>query len=448
MVQEVLRAAMEPASAALSTGGRIPGMDRTMAMHVLTDTNEIPQKVIEAGHMLATNLIRLRSADSRASVGELSQLYTAVVRFAEKDEAFLRVSASWSPMRAAVISQMKGFLDGMHSREVKKVVILLDNENWAQATVAREFQQIIDGIAGPLDDAAGPDTPDTLRVGGGRRFKVVSSLLMFSKTILSYLQVPTHLRPLAAEVATKLAELLQVFHRRIHQLILGAEVTKLLSLRSIPAKFLALTSQTLSALIELVPHLRAALHMHLTQPSEFASLQQLDAVALDLQNHANQLFAKFASLIRERVQAHLGDRESYRVALSFPIDPRLLQESCTAPMSRLCKEITSLHRVLSQYLAADQIRVVFAMVTANLAADIPELCAKIDLSVPAAAPRLLADVQFLVAMISSLTNVDFPPTSLLAWANSKQSQSPPSPPPPPPPSSSPTPASPTHPEQK
>ena len=43
-----------------------------------------------------------------------------------------------------------------------------------------------------------------------------------------------------------------------------------------------------------------------------------------------------------------------------------------------------------------------------------------DLSTPAAPGKLLADVQFLVAMIGSLSNVEMPPQSLIEWANSRQ----------------------------
>jgi len=199
--------------------------------------------------------------------------------------------------------------------------------------------------------------------------------------------------------------LLYVFHRRIHQLILGAEVTKILGLKSIPAKTLALCSQVLFALVELIPYLRAALHPYMNSPKHFASLQLLDNASDDINVHIRQIFEKFVSIITERLQAHLGDSAAYQQALlqqhqNQPGKP----EECSAQMARFLKELCSLHRVLDQYLSPEQMRDVFSLVFGNVERVYSEVLSGCDAANKDVVSMLELDVKKLCSTAEGLKN--------------------------------------------
>ena len=94
----------------------------------------------------------------------------------------------------------------------------------------------------------------------------------------------------------------------------------------------------------------------LSLQKHFANLQQLDKANDDIASHIEQIFDKFAAIIRERLQAHLGSPEAYSAAL---LEQSTQSLECSLQMSRFLKEFGSLHRVLSQYLSPEQMIVCF-----------------------------------------------------------------------------------------
>ena len=398
----------------------------SLAHHVLSESFLALKRVVLAGHDRIRALVVLRGDDVHSTLAKLTRLRDVLEPLCAEAEAALGDSTPWSPVRTELARHMHLFLSEMQARDVKKVLLLLDNESWTTTAVAPDFQRIMDDIAGGAELAAGPDSSATLRIGS-RRFKVVSSLLMLASLLTSYVQLPASLPQLAREIPRALAELIQVFHRRVHQLILGAEATKVLNIKSISAKFLAVAAQTLTAIIDLVPHLRATLYTSLKTPEEFNSLQHLDAIEQDLQDHLNQIFDKFVTLIAERVQARLTDENGqYSAALKArPLPAAAAAASgdpcCSQNMARLYKEIASLHRVMAQYMFPEQIAQVFEKMCAKISQETKEIMSapSSQLMAPDVAPLLLEDFTYLASSVSALKHVTSSLDELLDWIHAK-----------------------------
>lgn len=394
-------------SIGVSSGG-----NSSLANHVLSESFIALKRVVLAGHERISGLISARGDDVHSTLAKLTRLRDIGEDLCKEAEHVLGDTSAWSPVRAELSKHMHLFLSEMQARDVKKVLLILDNESWTTTTVAPDFQRIMDDIAGGAELGAGPDSPATLRIGG-RRFKVVSSLLMLATLLTSYVQLPASLPQLAGDIPQTLAELVQVFHRRVHQLILGAEATKVLNIKSISAKFLAVAAQTLTAIIDLIPHLRATLYGFLKTPAEFNSLQHLDAIERDVQDHLAQIFDKFVALIAERVQARLAENPTQYLSALLT---KGADDNCSQNMAKLCKEIASLHRVIAQYLFQEQVAQVFEMMCEKIAAVAKEMVG--------AAPQflgqeerqlLLIDFTYLSSSISALKHVNSSLDQLLDW---------------------------------
>ena len=231
------------------------------------------------------------------------------------------------------------------------MLLLLDNESWVVAMVPDQFQAVVDAfVAGnvdqgifhliqkitkpvsltakpPTNSLASPVQVASLRMGT-KSFKVTSSVLMIIKSLYDYLNIPLVIPPLTIDVVAKCVQLLQVLHlpvpylsiqafnSRTHKLILGAEVTQLLKIKCINAKILgnwplhvfltqqALTSQTISTLIELMPYLRNVLSKMLSSlassknQGQHTVLTLVDDIKDNLVEHNQQLVNKFVAILQ------------------------------------------------------------------------------------------------------------------------------------------------------
>lgn len=414
MVRDVIKDALTDNSNNNSYNGNNvnSGNSSSLSHHVLSESFLALKRVVLAGHERISGLIAARGDDVHSTLAKLTRLRNIADSLCIEAEGILGDTSAWSPVRTELTKHMHLFLSEMQARDVKKVLLILDNESWTTTTVAQDFQQIMDVITGGAELAAGPDTPAALRIGS-RRFKVVSSLLMLATLLTSYVQLPESLPQLAGDIPQTLAELIQVFHRRVHQLILGAEATKVLNIKSISAKFLAVAAQTLTAIIDLVPHLRATLYGFLKTPTEFNSLQHLDAIERDLQDHLAQIFDKFVALIAERVQARLAENAAQYVEA---LKSKGADEKCSQNMAKLCKEIASLHRVIAQYLFPEQIAHVFEMMCARITVVAKDVVgASPQLLERDVAPLLMGDFEYLSSSISGLKHVTSSLDQLLDW---------------------------------
>lgn len=106
---------------------------------------------------------------------------------------------------------------------------------------------------------------------------------------MGYLEISFSFAPVTTDVIVKAVELLKLFDTRTKQLVLGAQaIQSAARLKSISAKHLAVTAQSISLLVALLPHLRAALLAQLP-PKHHIQLLELDRVSHTLIDHHGQV---------------------------------------------------------------------------------------------------------------------------------------------------------------
>ena len=94
----------------------------------------------------------------------------------------------------------------------------------------------------------------------GRQYKVVWSVLELSSSIMWYPDIATCFSSVTGDLINMIKDLIQLFNKSANMLVLGSGAQKSLAqLRSISAKHLTATAQSLAVLLAILPHVRAAL---------------------------------------------------------------------------------------------------------------------------------------------------------------------------------------------
>ena len=356
-------------------------------------------------------------------------------------------------MRQCLLGQTKSFLEYMHETCKGKLVVTLDNERWVQCDVSADRQAELDrmssgkaflpqqqktsSLTSPAsNNSLGGDSPAALRpaMGGlagshnnsssnlsgagadvasrrrekdkesraavvdGVQFKVVWSVMLLTETILTYLEVASNFSPVTADVINKIVELLRLFNSRTRQLVLGAQaIQSAARLKSISAKHLAVTGQSLSLINALLPHIRAALLAQIP-PKHQLLLTELDRVAHDLVDHHGQIVAKFVAIVGDFVDASASRLRA--------VDWDHFQGLQCEYFEEVQRNVLALHRVLQSILPPAQIQDVFSRIFALLNRKIPSHFEEVMPSTQTGRQRILDEITHLVTAFSRIKQID------------------------------------------
>ena len=260
--------------------------------------------------------------------------------------------------------------------------------------------------------------------------KTVIKVIAVIDTLMA---IPKTIPLLAMDVSQRIAQIIQSFNARLNKLILGTELTKVTKLGTRPearavtkitAKLLALTSQTLTALIDLLPFVTSYVITDLLD--DYATHQQqqkryLDNAAEALSRHNQHIFDKFVSIVKDRVNHHFFADIDAVIGWYCPKDPTkpLLPPPSTFS-SLLLKDTKNLHRIIRNYLHPDQLKSVFADIFVMINTDLMKLMTKYDFQSTITGPRrLFTDMTILMKALGELEGIDPPPSTLLNAISAK-----------------------------
>jgi hypothetical protein len=138
-----------------------------------------------------------------------------------------------------------------------------------------------------------------------QEYKVVWSVLLLIEMILSYLEISFHFPDVTHELINKIIDLIRLFNNRTKQLVLGAQaIQSTAKLKSISAKHLAITGQSLGLFLYLLPHIRTALLCQIKQQRATSILSvEFDRINSELFDHHGQIMSKFVNIVSDMIEA-------------------------------------------------------------------------------------------------------------------------------------------------
>lgn len=152
----------------------------------------------------------------------------------------------------------------------------------------------------------------------------------------------TGIPSMTQEISNLLLEYLKLFNSRSSQLILGAGATRSAGLKNITTKHLALSSQALSFIIALIPHIREFVRRHAASPGNLVA--EFDKVKRLFQEHQSGIHDKLVDIMSGRATAHVSAMKK------IDWDQPAAKDAISGYMETLIKETTTLHKVLSRHL--------------------------------------------------------------------------------------------------
>jgi vacuolar protein sorting-associated protein 54 len=200
------------------------------------------------------------------------------------------------------------FLRVTHDEAKSKLGAIVEVEQWKQVDIPSDYQDIVSSLvrkqvpkiqeAELLKLREAEPTADKANVAkelivDGAAYKAVSSGLLLLSMVTHYMQCLAHLQTVATHVAQKLPALLKLFHTTAYQQVLraGAMRPDSAGLKSISAKHLALSSQSLGMFLALMPHIKAVLAAYVPEAQRTllkemdSAVRRLRAQTLDEQTH-------------------------------------------------------------------------------------------------------------------------------------------------------------------
>ncbi|CAG8473470.1 8718_t:CDS:10 [Cetraspora pellucida] len=396
-------------------------LDNNNYAKITSDSSQIIFVVTDLAHVWCANLISIR-ADQNAQLNQKDfyRLFNITWAFVLECESLC--GRACYGLRGTITSQAKAFLNNFHAEKIKQEAASVENEQWAQAEVPIHFQQTVNQIVAaavkglsdfrynPLDcknenEQIVLNNSDTKQnhidnIGKyifveERRFFMVGCGLTLLRILDDYLGYMANIPVLTVETMNKITEVLNLFNSRICQVILGGGARHSAGLKIITARHLALASQSLGAIITLIPFIRECIRNNLSD-KQMIMLTEFDRIKRDYINHQNEVHAKLVSIMDTRLLVHL---KSFG---SITWDESNKKNGPNSYIELLVKEIIKLHNVLNKILPQEILQKVMSDVLKSSNVKLAEEIAKVNIYTPAGKERVTQDVRYYIRKLSAL----------------------------------------------
>uniref|UniRef100_A0A6B2KY39 Vacuolar protein sorting-associated protein 54 n=1 Tax=Arcella intermedia TaxID=1963864 RepID=A0A6B2KY39_9EUKA len=410
------------------------------------ESAEILESVCSAAHVHIATLFKVREEKNRHLTQEDFTLLM------DNAQNFINYMEKISPRQSyallpTLLLQSRQFLETFHSKKVLLLRAILDNENWElENSVQPEFKEIIKILLSPQmplqpqvmtpskltpptkanssntitflkivigdvtenqREAATPHAPEAGSPGVPlsplpapappvtHKFLLVQSALMFCKLIHEYLVLSQRLSLVTTDIVTRIVELFQLFNQCTYSLVLRKGALKVGSnLTKITTKHLAIVSQSLGLHIELIPTIKTRLLAQLNQKNAGLAAD-FDRLQVSFTNHRQEIYHKFIEIMQSTLSACFKN---------FEVD--FDAKRASPHFVELAKKTQILHRTLSAYLPAQDIKLIFRQIQYSYTPLMKEYIVLIDTSASKVKERIVSDVSAFCATFNQMKGVE------------------------------------------
>ena len=357
------------------------------------DLSGLLGQAVDIAQSQITKVLKVRSDQStRLELPQFLRYFTLNRLFADECEAVSgRGGAS---LKTVVNTHIKDFVHHFAETERQKLIEAMDSDSWeakdfSDADSAR-LTRILDSSTREIEawnkdseiwqdqqpktlngHVSSPQQPiangSSLRAAADTPPQVVRSAVIDEQKYVLPASAPAALAGIEAfahllsgipsltpETCTLLCDYLKLFNSRSSQLILGAGATRSAGLKNITAKHLAISSQALSFVIALIPHVREFVRR---RPGSSGLMIEFDKLKRLLQEHQTGIHDKLVDIMSGRAQAHVGSMRKIEWDKGGGGG-----DGVSAYMQALIKETTTLHRVLSKHLPENTVQAIMVPV--------------------------------------------------------------------------------------
>ncbi|KAI4171627.1 MAG: hypothetical protein LQ343_004105 [Gyalolechia ehrenbergii] len=228
-----------------------------------------------------------------------------------------------------------------------------------------------------------------------QKYILTDSTLLVLQAIEQFESLITGIPSMTQEITTILLEYLRLFNSRCQQLVLGAGATKIAGLKNITTKHLALSSQALSFITALIPHIREFVRRHSSGSGQL--MIEFDKVRRLYQEHQYGVHDKFVEIMSGRASAHVSSLRK----INWDAVGKDAQ-AVNPYMEILIKETLTLHKVLSKFLPEMTISMIMNPVFNSYRDQLSKGFQDSEVKTGAGKSRMIHDIEFLQSRMSKL----------------------------------------------
>ncbi|RCN35315.1 Vps54-like protein [Ancylostoma caninum] len=334
-----------------------------------------------AHHCAQTRLCRLLIARSKLQEGaqdlttpeQLTQMISLVKTYQHDCS-----SQGWhknqpiavSPLSKCLQKLCLEYIERFHTQRRAKMSSVLDAELWKASEVAAEYQCLVDesirtGRLVNVPASRLPAVGEALMVEGVP-YVVVGSALAFLKILADYCECFAALPAFAADILSRVVELLKGFNSRSCQLILGAGALQLVGLKTISVRNLALASRSLQLIVHFVPLVAGEAEAALKEDQKHLMRHFKQALS-DYSDHISEITAKLISVIDHHT---INCLSNWEVSTSVP----------SPSFQQICRQMQKFHNGLAGIIPDEQIKSLFETVHDHFKGNLKLHLAKIGIS--------------------------------------------------------------------
>lgn len=356
-------------------------------LHKTLDVTNLLGQAVDVANDKIVKVLKVRSEQAAGlPLDFFLRYFTLNLYFANECEAIS--GRSGTSLKNVVNNHIKDFVQKTRDSEIQKLAQGMESDKWN----AMDFSDTNLGLLEQLLDASTHDPAawsertklwvpyheleradrdeNAAEANGTAKEKGRSAIVNDEKFVLpnsailcmegtaNFLHLITGIPSMTTDIASSLIAYLQLFNSRCTQLILGAGATRSAGLKNITSKHLALASQALSFISTLIPHVREFVRRHAGSGAGVSNLMgEFDKVRRLLQEHQDSIHQKLVDIMSGRASLHSKGMKA--------IDWDEKTKSAHPYMETLCKETSTLHRVLTKHLPETSIRMIMGPVFAS-----------------------------------------------------------------------------------
>jgi vacuolar protein sorting-associated protein 54 len=367
----------------LGNGSRTPnanGLQEELMQAM--DLSSLLGQAVDAAQTQITKLLRVRSeATANLPLDHFLRYFNLCKLFADECEAIS--GRSGSALKTTVNNHITDFVPRFGDIEKQQLAQAMDSDRWDP----KEFDEADTAVLNRILTGMTSDPPEWHQLGtllndvekqangtttqeangepkerlkkpvpaivDEEKYFVSQSSAVVLRGIERFETLLSAIPSMTAEVSSSLCDYLKLFNSRLCQLILGAGAMHSAGLKRINTKHLAIASQTLSFLMAIMPYIRecARRHSSVGKPS----LAEFDNVKRLFHDQQGNIHDKLIDILSNRAAAHVRNLKK----IAWDDDA---ERDVSPNMQTLADETSTLHKVISKYLAEMAVRMIMAPV--------------------------------------------------------------------------------------
>ncbi|TIC90989.1 Vacuolar protein sorting-associated protein 54 [Colletotrichum higginsianum] len=307
-----------------NVAGNAPMLGILEEIHVALDLPNLLGEAVDASHEMINQILQVRSEQTTGlPLAYFLRYYTLNLFFVNECEAVS--GRAGKSLKTIVNGHVQDFIKAHDDSESQTLAQAMDVDTWQDTDFTARDNEILKHIIG-CDTSDPPawtmtcrvwapllqkeaeemrDTEDNIAKGKINGAAIEEETFILPHSAILYLEGISHFPRLMAgipsmtpAIAVSLISYLQLFDSRCRQLILGAGALRSAGLKNITTTHLARTSQALSFISAVVPHVRNFVRRHAPAGPSGADLTGgFDRIHRAVQEHQDAIYQKLIEIM-------------------------------------------------------------------------------------------------------------------------------------------------------